>query len=368
MKKVDIITLHRLYNYGSVLQAYATQKVFEKHGCDTSIIDYVSPERTIAKIFLNKGANPDNKGFCLLFYRIMKIGSIALKQLTFGSFVKKQLNLTRKYIKPEDLEKAPPKADIYVTGSDQTWNSQYNKGIDRGYYLDFLPDEARRVAFVASFGQTSINDQEKPMVIHYLKRYSDISVREDSAKQLLEGLGIEGSVHLIDPTLQLEKREWLQVASKRLIKEPYVILMLLYNEDNGATEYARSIANDLGIKLVKISWEMKKPQNIDILMTHRSPSDFLSLFYFADFVVTNSFHGTAFSINMEKQFVVVPRSEFNTRIESLLRVTELQDRLIKSKEELSVYKDEIDYSKVNSKLAVERQKADAFISNVLLKV
>ena len=226
VKKVDIITLHRLYNYGSVLQAYATQKVFEKHGCDTSIIDYVSPERTIAKIFLNKGANPDNKGFCLLFYRIMKIGSIALKQLTFGSFVKKQLNLTRKYIKPEDLEKAPPKADIYVTGSDQTWNSQYNKGIDRGYYLDFLPDEARRVAFVASFGQTSINDQEKPMVIHYLKRY----------------------------------------------------------------------------------------------------------------------------------------------IESLLRVTELQDRLIKSKEELSVYKDEIDYSKVNSKLAVERQKADAFISNVLLKV
>ncbi len=222
-----------------------------------------------------------------------------------------RLNLTKRYVTADDLQRDPPEADLYVTGSDQTWNSQYNEGIDRGFFLDFLPDTARRIAFVSSFGKTELDKGEIEETKRLLRRYEKISVREDSAVKIMTDMGLEAPTHLMDPTLMLDKEEWLKIASPRLVKEPYLILMLLYNEDNHATEYARKIADEKGLKLVKISWEMKKPPLVDQLFTHRSPADFLSLFYYADFVVTNSFHGLAFLLNLEKQFIMVPRKAQN---------------------------------------------------------
>ena len=218
---------------------------------------------------------------------------------------------------------------------------------------------------MASFGKSHLNDKEvaetKPLIAEYKK----LSVREDSALDVLHQLGRDDGVQLIDPTLQLTKDEWLRLASPRLVKQPYLILMLLYNEDNHATEYARKIADKKGLKLIKISWEMKKPPMVDRLFTHRSPADFLSLFANADFVVTNSFHGLAFSINLERDFVVVPRNEFNSRIESLLTLTDLQERLV-STENAALAESEkpIDYGNVNTRLAEERQKAKEYIESL----
>lgn len=363
--KISIITLHRIYNYGSALQAYATQRVFEEAGCKVEIIDYITPERTLLKTFLKPGAEGQLPFPKMVMYRTAKIGSLFLKEKTFGAFVRKNLKLSKKYITPSDLEKDPPEADIYVTGSDQVWNSKYN-GIDRGFFLDFIPEDKKRIAFVASFGKEELDESETSKVSEYLKRYRAISVREDSAVQILDRMGITNAVQLIDPTLQLEKKEWLRIASKRLVKEKYLILMLLYNEDNHATEYARKIADEKGLKLVKISWEMKKPDLVDKLYTHRSPADFLSLFNYAEFVVTNSFHGLAFSINLEKQFVVVPRNEFNSRIDSLLRLCGLTERLVRSEEDAIAQSNiTITYENVEQVLGKERSRARAYIDNVL---
>lgn len=365
MVKIAIITLHRIYNYGSALQAYATQRVFETAGCEVEVIDYITPGRTLWKIFWGQGAEGKLPFPKMMVYRIAKIGSLFLKERTFGTFVKKYLNLTSKYITPKDLEQNPPKADIYVTGSDQVWNSKYN-GIDRGFYLDFIPEKCNRLAFVASFGKEKLDKVESSVVSRYLKRYYSISVREDSAVSILDEMGIPKSIQLIDPTLQLDKTEWLRISSKRLVKEKYLILMLLYNEDNHATEYARKIADEKGLKLVKISWEMKKPALVDALFTHRSPADFLSLFNYADFVVTNSFHGLAFSINLGKQFVVVPRNEFNSRIESLLRLCGLTERLVHSENEaLTRANTIIEYDAINKVLQNERKRAASFIDEAL---
>jgi len=301
-------------------------------------------------------------GGCAIPYRIAKIGSILLKEKTFGHFVKRNLNLTQKYITAEDLEKDPPQADLYMTGSDQTWNSAYNEGVDRGFFLDFLPESARRAAFAASFGKTALDPAETEQTRKYVSRYHALSVREDSALRILEGLGRCDAVQLIDPTLQLEAQDWLRLAAPRMVKRPYLLLMLLYNEDNHATEYARGIADRRGLVLVKLSWEMRRPPLVDRLMTHRSPADFLSLVYYADFVVTNSFHGTAFSIDLEKQFLVIPRSEFNSRIESLLRLTGLGSRLVSNPDRaLSASQTEIDYAPVRDILRRERDKARRFI-------
>lgn len=359
--KIAIITLHRVYNYGSALQAYATQKIFEKNGCEVIVIDYVTEQRTKGKIF--KGTKGKNiSAIKKPFYYLAKAFSILLKERTFGKFVKNNLNLTKKYITAEDLEKDPPIADIYVTGSDQTWNSDYNEGVDRGFFLDFLPEQAKRISFVASFGKKELDEKEIDTTKKFINRYSALSVREDSALNILNNLGRNDAIQLIDPTLQIDKNDWLSIASKRLIKKPYLILMLLYNEDNHATEYARKIADEKGLELVKICWDLNCPPMVDKLMTHRQPSDFLSLFYYADFVVTNSFHGLAFSVNLEKQFIVVPRNEYNSRIESLLDLLNIKDRMVSSMEDaLKISKEQIDYEKIKPILIEERKKAEDFI-------
>ena len=358
--KVAIVTLHRVYNFGSALQAYATQKFFEMLGCETEIIDYITPQRTKKRIFFTPAADVNMQGIRAIAYRFAKVGSLVLKEITFGGFVRRHLKLTRKYIDDVDLDANPPKADMYVTGSDQTWNSHYNERVDRGFWLDFLPVEARRISFASSFGKDRLDPKEIKTTKSYLSRYAGISVREDTARNIVSELGYE-AVQLIDPTLLLSKEEWLKRASRRLVRERYLILMLLYNEDNHATEYARKIADEKGLTLVKISWEMKKPHMVDRLMTHRSPEDFLSLFANADFVVTNSFHGLAFSIKFEKEFVVVPRNEFYSRIDSLLKLTGLQSRLVNSEEQLRCIREPIDYLPIRNVLELEKERSIRFV-------
>ena len=362
--KVAVITLHRVYNYGSVLQAYATQTLFEKAGYETKVIDYITEQRTKKQIMKTAAAG-SNKGMSNAAYVFFKMLSVLLKEMTFGKFVEKNLHLTKQYITAMDLEKDPPQADIYVTGSDQTWNSQYNGGVDRGFFLSFAPKDKPKVSFVASFGKTRLSKKEVAEMKPLIDEYKQLSVREDSALVLLHQLGRDDAIQLIDPTLQLTKDEWLRLASPRLVKKPYLILMLLYNEDNHATEYARKIADNKGLELVKISWEMRKPPMVDRLFTHRSPADFLSLFANADFVVTNSFHGLAFSINLERNFIIVPRNEFNSRIESLVTLTGLQNRLVLSADAaLAESKRAIDYRKINIRLNEERKKAKEYIESL----
>lgn len=365
--KIVIITLHRVFNYGSILQAYATQKVFEKNGCKVEIVDYITEQRTNRKLFLELPDNIVDNHASKSIYIFLRFFSVLIKKLIFGSFLRKHCNLTsQRYITSEDIIKNPPEADIYVTGSDQVWNSKYNEGIDKGFFLEFAPKDKIKISFASSFGKSQLDENERNTIKEYLGRYNAISVREDDARQIIREMGYN-SEWIIDPTLQLKKEEWLGIASPRLVKERYLILMLLYNEDNGATEYAREIADKKGLKLIKLSWELIKPHKVDRLLTHRSPQDFLSLFFYADFVVTNSFHGLAFSINFNRQFVMVPRNEFNSRIESLLRLTGLENRLVNTTEQaIQVSKEIIDYNMVNKKIEMERTKANEFVERIIV--
>jgi len=366
-KKVAIITLHRVYNFGSALQAYATQKIFEKHGCDPVIIDYRRhQDKLINRIIDMDWSNASSIADYLkkAIYMLLRFGSIVCKEVTLGRFVRNNLKLTKKYNSNKELLQDPPNASIYVTGSDQTWNSKYNNGIDPAYYLEFTNCK-NKFSFSASIGKELIDDEEGYVTKNYLQKYKKISVREESAKALLETLGFNDVVCLIDPTLQFTKEEWRGISSNRLIKEKYLLLMLLYNEDNDATEIARKIADSKGLKVVKLSWELKKPNKIDVLMTHRSPEDFISLFSHADYVVTNSFHGLCFTINFEKQFVAIKRNEFNTRLESILNLFELSNRMVSLENYQSVCNEEIDYKKVSQILTAERKKSEDFLNDAI---
>ncbi len=363
--KVSIITLHRVFNYGSVLQAYATQRVFERKGYNVEIIDYITEIRTLKKQLKLLSPNIKQDFIHRQIYFSLKKISFFLKKRTFWKFLKKNVNLTkRKYISFNDLKKSPPISDIYVVGSDQVWNSIYNGGIDKGFYLDFI-DTPNKFSFSSSFGMSTIPNFEIKETKKLLNKFKYLTVREEEGGKILKQLGIKNYKVIIDPTLQLDKKDWLSLASKRLIKDKYVLLMLLYNEDNNATIYARQIADKLGAKLVKISWELKKPKDVDILFTHRSPNDFLSLYNYAEFIVTNSFHGLAFSLNLNKEFIVVKRNEFNSRIENLLRLTGTQNRMFdKNYFDINILNKKINYNRVEKELKKERKKANDFITEI----
>ena len=360
--KASVITMHRIYNYGSVLQTYATQKLLNNIGVESEIVDYISPYRAKWPLFLEYP--PSLKGNIIkrLLYYVAKVPSFVIKDITFGGFIKKYIKLSsKKYITNDDILRSPPKADVYMTGSDQVWNSKYNHGVDKSYYLNYADSRAKKIAFVASFGKDRLDIDEIKEIKPMLEDYSAISVREDSGQKILLNMGID-CVCLIDPTLQIEKKEWFLLSSKRLVNEKYLLLFLLYNEDNGATNFAIKIAKEKGLKVVKLSWELKKAKGVDRLFTHRKPQDFLSLFGHADFVVTNSFHGVAFSINLNREFVFVPRSEFNNRIISLLCKTGLENRVVKSESDLDVCLQSINYESVNRILEEERRIAKEFLA------
>ncbi len=365
MPKISLITLHRIYNYGSVLQTYATQKLFEDAGAECEVLDYISPHRAKVPLFLDYPPRLEGKKLKRIVYYAAKIPSFVLKDISFGGFIKKYLHLTkRQYVTNEDVLKAPPTADIYVSGSDQVWNSKYNRGVDGIYYLSYAPKGAKKAAFVSSFGREELSAEEQEKVEPLLKQYKLLTVREDSGLNILGKMGMDGA-WLIDPTLQITREDWMALATKRLVKEKYLFLFLLYNEDNGATEYARKIAEKKGLKVVKLSWEMKCPKGVDRLFTHRKPQDFLSLIGNADFVVTNSFHGVAFSINLNRQFAFVPRTEFNGRIESLLRLTGQESRKVTDLCNFGIADALIDYRAVNEILDNERKKAQQIIQKIV---
>ena len=353
--KVGLITLHRVLNYGSVLQTYATQQMICSLGLECETIDYMPPRMSYKNLV--KSAKM-GKGRKVLF-----AASMAIRKVQFNRFLKKYVVLSKKkYKSSAELKETPPEADIYMTGSDQTWNSFHNGGIDEGNWLCFGQDNIRRVAFVASFGKQQLDTWEIDITRELLKRYYAVSVRETSGAEIVASLGLDRPQVLLDPTLQISGSEWAKIANRRLVKGKYLLIYQL-GEDNGIFDIARKIADGKGLKVVRLCWQYKKDPRVDIMFTHRKPEDFLSLFLYADYIVTNSFHGTAFSINMNKQFTVVGISKFQTRIDSILNLTQLQSRFCANYSDYdpSAANSIIDYNMVNAILDSERKKAKEFL-------
>lgn len=369
MKKVEIITLHYIDNYGSVLQSLATQEIFKKIGYTSEIIDIVRENHS----YISQYAEAKNQ------YK-KKLGPISLIMLpvimyrwkrqykkrhrVFSVFRDNYLHLTRKYTSSEDLKKDPPIGDIYCTGSDQVWNTTYNGGILDEYYLSFVPKGKIKIALSSSFGSKSISESNKETVQKLLLDYDQISVREESALTILQNLGIKKGIHVVDPTLALSSSEWdclLQL--KPIRKEKYVLVYQL-NNNAEMISFAKKLAKQLNLELVMITKSIRAKLYCRNVYFCPTIIQFLSLIKNADYVVTDSFHGTAFSLNFNKEFYIFYPPHYNTRIQSLLNITHTLDRVV-SVEQFDNYSlMPIDYDNVNAILKRERKKIMDFVSNL----
>ena len=299
--KVGVLTMHRVVNYGSYLQAYATQRVFESLGCECELIDYVYPNKWHYKNGLIKSRNIK----VMIASVLTKFGFTFFNKMNSAiqKSAKKHYKLSsRTYKTPNQIQNNPPKYDIYVTGSDQTWNINHTKG-DPTFLLSFAPESATRISFSASLANRGIDERYKAVFAQYLKQYNALSIRDKNGNKIIkEILGKEAKVTL-DPTLMLTGEEWLEFADSENNAKDEVKFILLYMLSYAfePRPYIYRLLEDLQKKTGFIIYSLSEiPEEYNLnykLFTVIEPEMFIRLFSRASYVVTSSFHGTAFAVN-----------------------------------------------------------------------
>lgn len=362
--KVCIATIFNVSNYGTVLQAYATQKIIERYGCEVEIINYITKQRTISrKLFWSPDRYKENPLLRLL-YILSRFPNNIYKTIIFRRFQKKWLKLSkRKYITIQDLVKNPPQADIYLTGSDQVWNSDYNEGIDYGFFLDFGDESKIRCSYAASLGMEHIPASEIDEYKRLLEKYRIITVREQMAVDELNKIEFKSEI-VLDPTLVVKKDEWISIGKNNMKLHDYILVMVLYGEDCGIPDIAKKISEETNSTIVELCWNPFNHRKWKTIYG-KSPEEFISFVNNAKFIITNSFHVTAFSINFGKQFIAVKREKYNNRISSLLNLFGLENRYISDFKNYEIYKETIDYVPVYEKLENMRRKSWNMIEEIL---
>jgi len=338
--KVCTITCHDVYNQGASLQALALATYLDKIGCETKIIDY-KPEYSNTYYNLGKVANPRfDRPFLKQAYLLAKMPrrlvSIFFRAKPFDRFKDRYLPITKRYTTLEQLKADPPQADVYIAGSDQIWNTFLPNGKDGAFFLEFAPEESRKISYAASFATETVDAPYRDFVKDSLKRFDAVSLREASSLPLLESLGRKDGVAVCDPVFLLPKEEWLEFIAednhpvsgyrnlKKFLEEKY---LLVYEAEKSANldNIAKSVARERGLRIFSVS-NIATPY-ADKSFWHASPLDFVRLIAKADYVVSNSFHATAFSLIFHRDFCVVGRQDkSNSRMYSLLKDIGLKER------------------------------------------
>lgn len=356
--KVSVITRHAITNYGSLLQALATQKAIELLGHECEIVDYIrtdeSPLHLEATLLKGK---PSWNGPLL-----KRAAYIALRQpeslagaFKFACERRRLLKLSRRYSSVGGLSPEPPIADVYMTGSDQVWGPTSSGEYDPSYLLSFAPDDARKVSYAASFGKRVPTGETESMFQSLLARYDAISVREDSAVQQLNAWGFQAG-QVLDPTLLLSGDNWRDFARGKDVHSPYVLVYQIHS-DPRVGRYAEAAAKELGLPLVRVSAYLHQVTREGKLKYLPGIWEFIRLIDGARLLVTDSFHGTAFAINLNTSFVeVLPGNGTASRNVSILRLTGLENRVLKDGD-LSLAEKIVDFEPVNKVLACERKRS-----------
>ena len=360
--RVGLITVHVGFNFGSILQTIASFEAFRTLGCEVEVINYI-PDRVTYKRYW-KVAFSSLRNF---IRKTLSLPIFIINRHLYTGFLRKYVKLSPPIYTTDDFVEKCPRKDIYVTGSDQVWNSKHNEGIDTRYFFTGIDGECK-ISYASSIGQSHLSAEEKDVFRQALSGYSGISVREESAKQLLLEIGIP-SLQLLDPTFILDRSEWRKYMSDMTIKEPYLLVYAPYNikDEEAIYTVARKIARYKNLKVITFSWSIVRNPKADKTVCFASPGDFLRLMNDAAVVLTNSFHGTAFSINLNKQFWVFNPSAFSTRIESILKLLHLEDRLLMDGDLGNKQDSVIDFAPVNGILQNERERAYAFLEKCIKK-
>lgn len=364
--KVAVITRHAVSNYGSLLQTIATQNVIEKLGFECEIIDYIRTDEQYNRkelTLLKRKPNWYNNIIKRSLYILLRQPETVFAGKKFEKYQHEYLKLSGRYSSIRQLNNNPPIADVYMTGSDQVWGTVANGEYDSSYCLSFVPDDKKKISYAASFGHTEKSEELNDYYKKWLSRYQHISVREDSAVEWIRSLGLDVQ-QVLDPTLLLSEKDWSPYL-KPIKYKNYILIYQLHN-DKKLGEYANKVAKKMGLKLIRISISSHQVVREGKFVFSPNIGEFLSYIKNAKCLITDSFHGTAFAINFNTPFVeVLPNNNTETRNISLLKMTQLEDRILKDPNDLTLVEKKIDFSFVNKVINEKRDESLNIMKNMI---
>lgn len=363
---IKVITRHAPSNYGSLLQSMATVTVLERLGHTCEIIDYIrDDEHGLNAVITSLNGKQDRAGNPLkkLAYIALRYPEDKRAELKFSYMRKRYLKLTERCRTQDDLKRLD--ADIFMTGSDQVWGPTLNGHYDEAYFLSFVNGK-KKIAYAASFGRTDFNTRILSEYKKLLTSYTGIAVRENTAVDLLSQMGINCTGQVLDPTLLLTGEEWSRLINKDIIGK-YVLVYQLHSNPV-LDEYAVKFAEHVGLPLYRISPTFHQIRRGGKFIYLPDLPDFLSYIKNCTYFITDSFHGTAFALNFNKQFIeILPNNKTGSRNQSILQLTGLTDRILTDYNDFSLAEKQIDYAPVNAILAKEREKSVEILKELLKK-
>ncbi len=379
MKEIGIITILKTNNYGAELQAYATQAILNKLGYKAEIIDYLfyknpgHKKTKASKPSFNHGLK---KRLAETLYPVIakfKAGSnksnSKKRDERFDSFHTDNTAMSATYRTMDELYASKKEYDVYMVGSDQVWNPGVYSSL-LPYMLTFAPEGKKRVAYASSFGVSSIPQECQWLYKEYLPQFSNIGVREKNAVDMVKEISGKDATWVLDPTLLLNKEDWMKVAKQSYGEKINYILLYELTPCPYILGLAKHFRKKKGMEIIRICKNASVEDNDSSILNiiDAGPAEFIDLFANAGMIITNSFHGTAFSINFGKEFYTITpaRKHNNSRQRSILKLFDLQDRLIAENtpvENISVK--EFDYITTARILEDERKKSIGFLTNAI---
>ena len=388
--RIGIITFHFPYNCGAVLQCYALQTKIEQLGHQAGIINYrpwYHQNRYVAlknPIYfacrqIKKKDESDHlcrrtlrgvDGFLRSIYSWRNYWKITPRDKKFRVFVKNYLHETKVYRTLDQLQKNPPDFELYICGSDQIWNAKLTEGkFDPAYFLYFGGKEKGRISFSAgaNFDETNIEDSN---LLKYLSSFDAIALREEKCYEVVRST-VNGKVPVeitIDPTFLLDAKEYYSIMTKNvLVSEPFILTYIMPNETQHKVFNAAKILGERKrMRVIDVSGNPSK--NNAIIADNRvcGPDEFLWYIEHASYILTNSFHGTAFSIIFQKQFAVIPHSDTGNRVSELLKKLDLSSCCAKTGPEAAdIAESAIDYKEASETLLELKEKSIQYLLNCI---
>ncbi len=367
--KIGILTFHRADNYGAVLQSYAlshaVDEIIRENGNEyvCEIVDYINDtiEKRYAVRLLSEIKRLKTKvKYFILRKKLLRNGR------NFRIFRNTYLNLSKKKYTRNNIGDAGREYKALIVGSDQVWNGLLTDN-DGTYFLDIEGCSCRKISYAASAGSEkyflSRLNEYKPLI----DDFDFISVREEELFRIMKEAGYDETVKVSDPVFLLNRDKYSLIESnKNLIEGKYILLYVIAYEKE-VYEFARKLALEKGLKIAYINTDKLKSPGV-INLSDVSVEHFLTLIKNAEFVVTSSFHGVAFSLIYNKEFYYKlshHEDNFNSRINTLIEEMEIKKREITNGKELT--QKSIDWEKINEKMANIRNKSLDFLKESVLK-
>ncbi|BAZ11092.1 hypothetical protein NIES4071_29170 [Calothrix sp. NIES-4071] len=315
--KIGIITFHHVDNYGATLQAYALWSFLQSQGYDVEIIDY-RPYKAIK--YYTRGLSPINKKLSIN----NKAFSNILRAWRMRKFLLSNVKLSnQKFYTKEGLQKFCAKYDydVVITGSDQVWCIDSFRGFDTSYFLDFCNPNARKISYAASFGHITSLNKNRQKISDLVQKFNKILVRDENSLQIINNECNRDAFKVLDPTFLIK---YDKIIDSPKIKDKY---LLIYNQaefEPDEEDFVRKIAQSQDLTMVSVG---KYNRLAQINIESASPKEWIGLYSQASYIVTNTYHGTIFSILFQKDFTVfVPGKKLNKVID-LLSALGLEDRI-----------------------------------------